>query len=248
MGERKLDDKQREEGVFRCQHGETGSELAKEFGVTPQTICRVAGKADGKQAKAAMPPRESPAKAIREFTKRAKSILWREDHGAAKKTYDRWGQRVRELKEGAAGYTQEQAVIQASKEFPCLAKLFREYQQANYYDPHPESHPMTQPNGPSHVSMAGIISEGVAQSYRENLAWAMSAAGEYLRTGQHPTSCPNDAALYLYCQAIESPREFMQQVRQVEGRADDPGASAGRRAAKRSIEEIEQMLEALDEE
>jgi hypothetical protein len=193
-------------------------------------------------------PRSTPAFAITEFVKRARSILWREDvHRKDKKkpSYDRWTQTVEDLKSGS-GYTYHQAVVQASKDYMCLRRLFREY-DVQKYDPNPDSHPDIYHFGDANEPLDPVVNEGLNLSYRENLNWALAAAGEFLRKGSSPSSCPNDQAYYLYVQATESPKEFMQRLGQVESKGDSEldANRAMRGEAKRSINEIEEMLDTL---
>lgn len=93
-----------------------------------------------------------------------------------------------------------------------------------------------------------VRSEGREQTYRENLNWAINAAGEHLRTKKNPMICPNDAAWFLYCQAIEEPKDFMQKVGQVESKAaeEDPRKDIVR-SSRKTLEEIKDFLENLNE-
>jgi len=184
-----------------------------------------------------------------EFAKRAKSVLWRQDQGKDKPHWDRWKARIEFLNSPAGGgFTKPQAIIRASKEFPCLQRLFREYDVSSY-DPTPDSHPQLvmkkdiEPTG----TLADVLCENIKQSYRESLQWAIEAAGQYQRTGKKPLSCPCDTAYYLYQQAITEPKDFLGRVGQIESKgvgesAEDKDA---RRAGKRSIKEIELMLEGM---
>jgi len=93
-----------------------------------------------------------------------------------------------------------------------------------------------------------IISDGVSQTYREDLLWAIEAAGTKLRTGNRPNSCPNDKAFFLYQQACENPKDFMTKFSQVETKEKDDG---DKKVFKKSTEfllmEIETQLEVLEE-
>ena len=102
--------------------------------------------------------------------------------------------------------------------------------------------------GEAFVSMKnGIVeSEDIELSHRECLQWAMDAAGRFLRTKQHPMRCPNDAAYFLYQQAIDQPKEFLTKVTQMEAKVDNQGL-AGKRATQKSIREVDKLLEALAE-
>ena len=99
------------------------------------------------------------------------------------------------------------------------------------------------------IAVYKVVSEGKEQSYRENLNWALSTAGEFLRTGTRPITCPNDAAWFLYCQATSEPKDFMAKFSQVEAKADTGESErAMRNNSRRSIEEIDTMLTYLGDE
>lgn len=239
--ERKMTDAQREESIRRYQAGESIGALAACYGVATTTLSKFF-----KRRGVHLPPAELKAtksRDISEFTSRVHSVLWRQD-GADKKTYNAWEARVKQLQEGA-GYTQDQAVVRASKEFPCLTRLFREY-DVSELDPNPDSHPQIQHFGQAPQSPVEI--EGREQSYRENLRWAIEAAGEYLRTGQPPLLCPNNSAFYLYRQAIEEPKDFLGRVGQIESKGDGEleEQRLARKAGNRTIAEIDEMLASLE--
>lgn len=99
------------------------------------------------------------------------------------------------------------------------------------------------------VAVPTVRSEGKEQSYRENLAWAIGTAGEFLRTAVRPIKCPNDAAWFLYMQAINEPKDFMAKFSQVEAKLDTGESErAMRQSGRRSIQEIDSMLAELGEE
>lgn len=90
--------------------------------------------------------------------------------------------------------------------------------------------------------------ENREQSYLENVRWAMAAAGEFARTGEKPTTCPNDACWFLYQQAIDNPKEFMTKVGQAEPKADGgENERALRIAGQRSVADIQAMLRMLEQ-
>jgi AraC-like DNA-binding protein len=91
-----------------------------------------------------------------------------------------------------------------------------------------------------------VESEGRVQSYRDNLAWAMQAAGEYLRTQKRPSICPNDSAFFLYHQAIDDPKDFLSKVAAIEKGVDDSDDREGRASTKRTLNEIKAFLRGLD--
>jgi len=238
----KLTEHQKNEILSRREnYGETLASLGKAFGVSETTIRKVIARDKNEIPRFDKAKKYMPSKSIQEFAKRAKSITWRQD-GLKKETYERWKEAVEEFK--ARGMTQHQAVVQASKDFACLKRLFREY-DVSEFDPHPESHPDVGQPPPA----GKVECEGREQSHRENLAWAIEAAGKYLRTQQEPTVAPNDAAYYLYCQAKEAPKDFLGKYNQVEVKGDDESEKTklDRSASKRSIREIEEMLTVINE-
>lgn len=235
----KLSDDQRIEIIERHTLGESQCALAKEFEVSQTTISKVLKRA-GKSRPAAR-----PATSIVEFTKRARSILWRQD-GKEKGTYNRWDRLVEELK-ADEGMNPHQAVVQASKDFPCLKQLFREY-NVGANDPRPESHPDIRHFGQPAIAK-NIENEGRELSHYDNLVWAIDTAGRTLRTGEEPTSCPNDAAYYLYRQACDDPKDFFGKFTQVDIRGgDEPEQQRlAKKSGERSIEDINVMLKSLVE-
>jgi hypothetical protein len=93
-----------------------------------------------------------------------------------------------------------------------------------------------------------IENEHKDQSYRENLTWAMEAAGEYLRTKKKPKTCPNNAAYFLYTQAIDEPKDFMAKINQMESKADQGEHEREvRQSSRKSLAEIEEFLSKLEE-
>ncbi len=92
-----------------------------------------------------------------------------------------------------------------------------------------------------------IQSENRDQSYRDNLLWACEAAGQKIRTGNRPNSCPNDKAFFLYQLACENPKDFMTKFSQVETKEkDDADDKAKKKSTQFLLEEIESQLEALE--
>jgi hypothetical protein len=186
---------------------------------------------------------------ITEFSKRVRSVLWRQDSGKEKPTYNAWLERVEYLQSPDGGaYTKPQAIVRASKEHKCLERLFREY-DVKEFDPNPESHAsiVYKSDITASGTLADVICDNVTQTYRESLQWAIEAAGCYMRTGKSPISCPCDTAFYLYQQAIQEPKDFLSRVGQIEskGLTEDAEAKDLKRAGRRSIKEIEAMLEEM---
>ncbi len=240
-------DKQRDMCLARLKGG-THVELAAEFECCEATVARIL-----KENKVKAPPRKprarKPAAAtgsqIKLFASRVRSILWRQD----REKYNEWSNRVAWLSSKEGGdYTESQAVIRASKEFPALELLFREY-DVSEFDPNPESHPrIVHPSPGGITNYDSIECEDVKQSYRDSLRWAMDAAGAKLRSGELPEKCPNDIAFYLFRQAIEEPKDFMQKVSQMELKVDrdDEDRQNFRKDARKSVAEIDDYLEELE--
>jgi hypothetical protein len=186
---------------------------------------------------------------ITEFSKRVKSVLWRQDTGKDKPTYNSWKSRVDFLssKDGGA-YTKHEAIVRASKEYKCLERLFREY-DLRAFDPNPESHPniVMKPSISPNSTLGGVICEDKQRTYRESLQWAIEAAGRYQRVNEMPISCPCDAAYYLFQQAITEPKDFLSRVGQIEakGAGESEEEKDLKRAGKRSIKELEEMIQEI---
>ncbi len=176
-----------------------------------------------------------------EFARKARSILWVQEHGEHRPSYDEWKSHVKRMTD--SGLSKTQAVIQASKGWLCLSGLFREYDTSRS-DPDPSYCPV-KTNG--NVSKAEIACEDKEQTHRENLTWAIEAAGKFLRTGKSPSAAPNNAAYFLFRQACDEPKDFLSRFTQVDLKTDDTGeeASLMMRTSDRSISEIDDMLETL---
>jgi len=92
-----------------------------------------------------------------------------------------------------------------------------------------------------------ISSEDKKQSYREDLLWACHAAGQKLRTGNRPNSCPNDKAFFLYQLACENPKDFMTKFSQMETKEkDDADTRKSKKSTQFMLDEVESQLEALE--
>jgi hypothetical protein len=107
-----------------------------------------------------------------------------------------------------------------------------------------------QGNPPAHrpdPMFGQMANEGRGLSHRENLLWAVEAAGEYLRTGAPPTSCPNSTAFFLFMQALEEPKDVFGKMTQIAIKADTE-RTEHRAACKRSTDEIAEMLQLLIDE
>ena len=236
----RLTDEQKAEAVARWQAGETYESLARCFGVSQTSIVNYVKRSGVKRNPK---PKKIPATSVAEFTKRCRKILWRSN----RKDYEAWETKWMGLMD-KSGYTKDQAVVQASKEFPKLQQLYMEY-ELKEFDPNPESHPEIRHCGDP-MSLDGIELEGRDLSFRGNLNWAITAAGEYLRTSKLPVSTPNDAAFYLFKQACEAPKDFLQKFTQVEVKVDDESLACKRskESGKKTIAELNEMLDTLTEE
>jgi len=185
--------------------------------------------------------------AIEQFAKEARKTLWplSKDHTE----YYAWDERIKELRK-EKGYTKAQAQVQAAKEQPACLRLFGRHDVTSY-DPEPGSHEDVELFIRRHrdkraQDAEGVVNEQKDLSYRESLAWATEAAGRFIRTGEAPSTCPNDTAFYLYRRAIEEPKDFLGKVNQLELKAKVD--SGDEKEVKRSIDEIDMMLEAFGEE
>jgi len=176
------------------------------------------------------------------FEHRVKSLLWGKIVGPKndRPDYIRWENLVKELQE-EEGVNRRQAIVNASLTFDCLSVIIADYNLSQYGVPN------TSINAEATVS---VSSRDVRQSYRENLRWAIDAAGKFMRTKEEPKTCPNDAAYYLYQQAIQDPKDFLGKVGQVEVKASSQEEieENDRKQATKSIEEIDEMLATLEEE
>ena len=243
-GNAKLSDAQRSEICEKYLAGETIREIAKVYGVCNATVSLTLKKKNVRRKT----PITTRKAGLTEFTKRAKSVLWRQDQDRVHKTYERWKDRVAELEsKDGAGLTKDQAIVRASKEFLCLRQLFREY-DVRRFDPNPESHATVKHYGENAVEEKDILNEGKELCYRDNLAWAVEAAGAWLRTGELPGVIPNDSAYYLFKQACDSQKEFMARLGQVESKdsSESEAKRQVRKGGEKSIKEIDLMLAELE--
>lgn len=248
----KLTDEQRDTIVELWEVGDqTLESLGVRFNVASSSIRKLLIKRKVYKPK----ERLQISKTLAEFEKRARSIIWRDDPKKDHEAYNAWLARIEALEsEDGGGMSHGEAVIRASKEYPCLYRLFREY-DVRAFDPHPESHAAVQHFG--EVAKAtvtpgedvDVVFEDRDCTYRENLTWAMGAAGEYLHTKQHPGLCPNYSAWFLYMQAVENPKEFLTRIGQIEAKNDESETKrALMKGGRKSVAEIDAMLEELEEE
>ena len=175
------------------------------------------------------------------FEQRVKTVLWQRIVGPDKDRpdYNQWKASIEEWRTDK-GVGRRQAIVNASLPFDCLVEIIADYDLTQY--------------GVAKVKdtakSAAIPSQGKKQSYRENLRWAIDAAGKRIRTKEEPDECPNDSAWYLYVQAIQDPKDFLAKVGQIEAKssAKEELEEDDRKQATKSIEEIDEMLATLEEE
>lgn len=242
MATAKLTDDDRRLIAARVGNGEAMTELAKEYGVASSTIKKAVEKVQaGKMPTSGMPP-----VSINEFKSRASKILWRVNPGKEKIQYDRWKAMVEEFKKDNK-MSGPQAVVQASKSFDALKPLFATC-DVSALDPHPGSHADIVHYGKD-ANRPTIRCLDKTLSNRENLTWAIEAAGEERSPeGGPPSECPNWAAYFLYLQALSDPNNFTSKYLQAEMRVgEDEDDERRRKSGKRSINEINEMLELLNQ-
>jgi hypothetical protein len=185
-----------------------------------------------------------------EFKKRVNSVLWRATPGKQKVQYDNFQRRVEEL-QTMSEYNEKQAFVLAAKEFEILHPFFAQY-DVREHDPTPGSHATIRHFGekkdPQTILKDGDVTiEGHELTFRENLQWAMDAAGKHTRTKRYPSLCPNDTAWFLFEMACKEPDKFLMRVGQVEMKASDSDdGKVTSMASRRSIAELNSMLDELD--
>lgn len=195
--------------------------------------------------------RKRGTKGFADFRSGARSILWRAEPGKVRKSFDAWMERIKDLQDNS-GMSEQQATITASKGYRSLHHLFGIH-DVREHDLHPGSDPTIRHYGevrsatvtPGEEAEVTILGEEL--SYRENLNWAMAAAGGNRHTGGDPPTCPNYKAWFLYVEAMDNPKEFLAKVGQVEARQDDGDDRCETiRSARRSISDLNDMLDALE--
>lgn len=236
----KLNESQRAEVAERYGKGETAAALAKEFDVSPATMAKYVAGTKKPLTLKALPQSSSMAR----FKKEARSLIWR--RGDKGKTYKEWEAKIAELEKG--GIPHWQAVFQASKDFLCLEGLFSKH-DVSEFDPRPGSHPHVETYSQS-PQPGNIQCENKEKTHRENLQWAIDAAGRHKATKEVLTVCPNWSAYYLYQEAVNEPQKFLTTFNQIEGKCvNDPDEDRiAAKSGKGAIKELNQMLETLEEE
>ncbi|MCW4048269.1 MAG: hypothetical protein NWE89_00900 [Candidatus Bathyarchaeota archaeon] len=241
MADPKLTDDDRRMIAARVQNGETRSALAKEYDVAVGTIRKAIDRVQaGKMPTPGMPP-----VSIVEFRSRARKILWRLNTGKEKVQYDRWKAMCKDLK-GQDGMSADQAIVQASKSFDALKPLFATC-DVSALDPNPGSHAdIVHYKEDSDRLTTKCLDKKL--SNQDNLKWAIEAAGKFLGERIEPEECPNWAAYYLYNQARSDPNNFTgKYLTTVSKIDDDKDDELRRRAGKRAVAEINEMIEILNQ-
>jgi len=232
--------------IERHKCGEPVKDLANEFGITDGYMSRMLQDRGVTSA-----DREVGAirdKNLRKFASAVRSLLWQEESGEDEThpLYFAWKDRVDEYrKQHRLSYGA--AIVQATKEQRKCWKLFLRY-DVEEFDRFPDSHPAATQYKHQRlldsVAKGKMKSEGIEQNHKQNLSWAIAAAGEFSRTGVEPASCPNDAAYFLYEQAKSSPETFLARFTSIEsktGNKDEPD----RLTSERAIGEIDGFLKTL---
>lgn len=238
----------------RWQGGDTLTAIGRDHGVSPNRIKKILKELNAYDRIKAQPkrvvPRPGNGTDLKGFISAARSILWRQTKDGQHSEYDKWEKRrIALASDEGGGLANGQAAVRASKEFKCLHRLFREF-DVSQYDTNPESHPEIQQWGKTSAAAKedDVTFDGNELSYRENLHWAMEAAGQYLKDGKNPASAPNGSAWFFYRQAIDEPKDFMAKFGQMEAKASDASETSARKEARRTVAEIHEFLEALEGE
>ena len=244
-----------DEIVERYTHGETKDELAKDFAVSRETIRKYMEKRGAERGKYNT---EDIDPNLRNFLIQVRKVLFRQDRGTDKRKYNEWRGKTYELYK-TGDYLKHECQIMAAHEFECCRTLFEKY-DVSMYDPlvktKDTANGTTSPEVGNRISIPErpvtkrleertVECDGKELTYRENLTWAAEAAGNERRTSIPPDKCPNDTAYWLYTQARDASKEFMSKLSAIEVRNVNPDDAVGRRAAKRSIEDIDVMLKEL---
>lgn len=186
---------------------------------------------------------------IAKFISKARSILWSMDTGPApeRKAYNEFEAAVVRLMKRHE-WSRHQATVQVAKDYKQLKDLFVLYDVKNL-DPAPgvQGGKWDAHSTDKEKAAAKVKCLGEETPYREQLRWALQTAGEFASHEKEPATCPCWGAYYLYIQARENPKEFMAKLGQAESKVDaDAERSAGtKKSSKRSVEEINEMLDEL---
>ena len=237
---KKISDEKRIEVCKRWQAGEKAAELASEFGVSSNTIYAILKR---NKITASASGKNTASREVSEFAKRVRSILWRTD----KRRYEKWQQKVASL-ETDGGMSRREAIVQASKDYTELRKLFREFNVSDY-DPNEDSHAGIEHKSSPSVRK-GIPYTGEKLTQLDSLRWASTSAGHYLNTGSPPDKAPNAECFFYYRMALDEPREFMSRMVQLFARYDESTAEEKRvkRDTEMAVDEIMRNLTLLEKE
>jgi len=186
---------------------------------------------------------------IQKFRSRARSILWNYSPAA----YKAWEQEIEKLLEQHEDWSRDEALVLACKNYKQLAELFKVY-DVSIYDKFPDLHPNIKRSAPVQVEDDNCrpipVCENLNMSHREQLRWALDAAGQYAAAGIEPESCPCWGAYYLYLQAQDNPKEFMTKLASSEAKVDQQAefADSIRSSSRKSVTEIDEILTMIDEQ
>ncbi len=251
MVARKLSIDQRLAIVDKWQQGTPLTTLAVEYGVTVTTITKhvkLSGLRRLKNNDVSIGPDQIEEKKeltqYAKFAAEAKDVLRAQEFdGKGVDAHTTWTNWVEILQH--EGFTRQQAVVTGSKGFACLRRLYMKY-DVYEHDTKPDSHPDVKHKRDLRESKAKktIPCEDRELSYRDNIRWAVEAAGHWLRTGKDPEITPNDTAWFLFCMAREEPKDVMSKINQVEARdpGDDEDDRQTRREGKRMIAQLDEMI------
>lgn len=220
--------------------GDSRKEIRDKFHVSEDTLRRYIESRGLKMNYGAFASylRKNENRKLREFLQAIRYKLWSTD----RKEYDQWKRRKNELFQ-VGSMREEEAYVAAAKEFPMLKEVFDTYNYSKW-----DSSLVCTPDDKAKQLMEEreIKIEGRELSYRENVAWALNAIGVYKRTTMGPATCPNDSAYWLYLQALNDPKSFLDKVNSMEMKVMSSSTKEqSKELAQRSMEEIEDMLEEL---
>lgn len=247
-----------DEMAERFKYGESAEEIAKDFNIGKETVRTYLSKRGVERGRYNT---SCSVPGLKDFLTQVRKVLFRREGGTDKKTYNEWRGKVHELYK-TGDYSKYECQVMAARKFECCRPLFEKY-DVSAYDPMAKKGDITGGNAPfeegskvtvserpidSKLGEDAIECEDKELSYRENLAWAIKAVGNERRTNIKPNTCPNDTAYWLYTQAKKEPRDFLGKLNAIEAKNVNQNDDIGRRAVKRSIEDIDVMLEELVDE
>ena len=236
--------------VEQWQRGIAQNKLAGEYGVAVGTVTKIINEAGLKRYgdEPDLPSElQEPEKKLSQYVKfvtEVKEILRDQAFdGKGIDAHTTWMNWVEIL--GKEGFTRQQAVVEGSKGFACLRRLYMKYDVWEF-DTKPDSHPDIKHKRDMQKSKdtKSVPSDGRELSYRENIRWAAAAAGRWLRIRKEPESTPNDSAWFFYVMAKEEPKDFMTKISAVEAKDTGEGEDerVTRREGNRMIKQLDDMI------